>query len=63
MVQAEGFVLVTDNASDFRRMFERDDIHPGLAVMPAEHGRASQQRLAGLLIDFVITSRSGRSAC
>lgn len=53
VVQAEGFVLVTDNASDFRPMFERDDIHPSLAVMPAEHKRAGQQRLAAQLIDYI----------
>ena len=52
-------MLVTDNASDFRPMFARDEIHPGLAVMPAEHGRASQQRLAGRLID--VHRRAGRS--
>ena len=39
-MQAEGFVLVTDNASDFGPMFERDEIHPGLAVLPASFGRA-----------------------
>jgi predicted nuclease of predicted toxin-antitoxin system len=55
IAQAEGFVLVTDNASDFRPMFARADIHPGLAVMPAEHGRAGQQRLAGLLIAFIVS--------
>ena len=54
IVQAEGFVLVTDNASDFRPMFTRDAIHPGLAVMSAEHGRAGQQRLADRLIAFIV---------
>jgi hypothetical protein len=53
-VQAEGFVRVTDNASDFRPMFAREEIHPGLAVLPAEYGRAGQQRLAGVLIDFIV---------
>jgi predicted nuclease of predicted toxin-antitoxin system len=54
VVQAEGFVLVTDNASDFRRMFARDDIHPGLAVIPAAYGRTEQQRLAPVLIEFIV---------
>lgn len=53
-MQAEGFVRVTDNASDFRPMFAREEIHPGLAVLPAEYGRAGQQRLAGVLIDFIV---------
>jgi predicted nuclease of predicted toxin-antitoxin system len=29
-VQAADFVFVTDNAIDFRPMYERDAIHPGL---------------------------------
>ena len=29
IVQSEDYVLVTDNASDFRPMYRRDDIHPG----------------------------------
>ncbi len=32
LVQAEGYVFVTDNASDFRPMYARDAIHPGLVV-------------------------------
>jgi predicted nuclease of predicted toxin-antitoxin system len=43
IAQAESFVLLTDDASDFRPMFARDDIHPGLAVIPGEYGRAEQQ--------------------
>ena len=35
-------------------MFERDEIHPGLAVLPASFGRATQQRLADALIDFIV---------
>jgi hypothetical protein len=53
-VQGEGFVLVTDNASDFRPMFARDEVHPGLAVIPGAFGRAEQQRLTGALIDFIV---------
>jgi predicted nuclease of predicted toxin-antitoxin system len=45
-VQVEGYVLVSDNASDFRPMYAREDIHPGLIVMPARDGRAKQQDLA-----------------
>ena len=53
VVHAEGFVLVTDSASDFRPMFAREIIHPGLAVMPGEHGRARQQAMAGRLLRFI----------
>jgi predicted nuclease of predicted toxin-antitoxin system len=52
-VQAEGFVLVTDNAADFRPMLARETIHPGLIVLPAAHGRCRQQQLAEAVILFV----------
>ena len=35
-------------------MFARDEIHPGLAVIPGEYGRAQQQRLTRVLIDFIV---------
>jgi predicted nuclease of predicted toxin-antitoxin system len=53
LVQREGFVLVTDNASDFRPMYVRDDVHPGLIVVPAGHGRARQQTLTRDVITWV----------
>ena len=51
--QAEEFVLVTDNASDFRPLLARDAVHPGLIVLPGEYGRASQQRFAHQVIAHV----------
>jgi hypothetical protein len=54
--QGEGFVLVTDNVSDFRPMFAREEVHPGLVVMPGEYGRDGQQRLAGRVIDFIVAT-------
>ena len=53
LVQREGFVLVTDNASDFRPMYARDDIHPGMIVVPAGFGRALQQTLTREAIGWV----------
>ena len=47
---------MTDNASDFRPMYARDQIHPGLAVMPAEFGRDRQQQLAGAMIDWIVSA-------
>jgi predicted nuclease of predicted toxin-antitoxin system len=35
---ARGVRLVTDNASDFRPMYLRDDVHTGLIVVPAGDG-------------------------
>jgi predicted nuclease of predicted toxin-antitoxin system len=53
VVQAEGYVFVTDNASDFRPMYARDDVHPGLIVMPATVGRIRQQQLAKTVIEWI----------
>jgi hypothetical protein len=48
--------LVTDNASDFRPMYARDEVHPGLIVMPAGHGRERQRDLARQVIDWIVSS-------
>lgn len=53
LVQRQGYVLVTDNASDFRPMYARDDTHPGLIVLPASDGRARQQELARAVIAWI----------
>jgi predicted nuclease of predicted toxin-antitoxin system len=58
-VQREDFVLVTDNASDFRPMYARDEVHPGLIVMPAGHGREHQRELARQVIDLIVVTASG----
>jgi hypothetical protein len=57
-VQREDFVLVTDNASDFRPMYARDEVHPGLIVMPAGHGREHQRELARQVIDWIVSTAS-----
>lgn len=56
LVQSEEYVFVTDNASDFRPMYERDEVHPGLVVMPAEVTRERQQQLVGTLISWIMTA-------
>lgn len=53
LVHAEGFVLVTDNAADFRPMLAREEIHPGLIVLPASNGRRRQQELADAVIQCI----------
>jgi predicted nuclease of predicted toxin-antitoxin system len=53
LVQSEGFVLVTDNVSDFRPMYARDDAHPGVIVVPAGYGRATQQSLTRTVINWI----------
>jgi len=46
-------VLVTDNASDFRPMYMREDVHPGLIIVPAGYGRARQQILTREVISWI----------
>lgn len=53
-VQTEGFVLVTDNAADFRPMFVRDEIHPGLVVVPGSVPRDRQQALTSVVIEYIV---------
>jgi len=52
--QAEGFVLVTDNAADFRPMLAREGIHPGLVVLPGTVPRDRQQALASAVIECIV---------
>jgi alanine dehydrogenase len=54
VIQAEGYVLVTDNASDFRPMFARDAIHHGLVVLPGTVPRDRQQELARAVIGYIV---------
>jgi predicted nuclease of predicted toxin-antitoxin system len=56
LVQAEGYVFATDNASDFRPMYAREEIHPGLLALPAGDSRTHQQQLLRAAIDFISTS-------
>ena len=43
---AEGdFVLVTNNASDFRRLYARRSLHAGLLIIIPNVNRVEQQRL------------------
>jgi len=53
VVQAEGYVFVTDNASDFRPMYAADAIHPGLGALPGAVGRARQQALTRAVVAFI----------
>ena len=39
------FVLITNNASDFRRLYARQPIHAGLVIIIPQVNRAMQQRL------------------
>lgn len=53
IVQAEGYVFATDNTSDFRPMYAREELHPGLLALPAGDSRAHQQQLLRVAIAFI----------
>jgi predicted nuclease of predicted toxin-antitoxin system len=42
---AGDFVLVTNNASDFRRLYARQPLHAGLVIIIPNVGRVMQRRL------------------
>lgn len=56
LVQSQGYVLVTDNASDFRPMYRRDELHPGMIVIPGGDGRARQQQLVRVVIAWILNA-------
>ena len=54
IVQGDQYVFVTNNGSDFRPMYSRDAIHPGIVVMPAAFGRETQQTFARMVIGWIV---------
>ena len=42
---ARDMVLVTNNASDFRRLYAVQELHPGLVILVPNVGRETQRRL------------------
>jgi hypothetical protein len=40
-----GFIVVTNNASDFRRLYAAQPLHAGLVIIIPSVNRAEQQRL------------------
>jgi hypothetical protein len=45
------FVIVTDNASDFRRLYADETIHAGLIIIIPNVGRLVQQQLFSGALD------------
>ena len=45
------FVVVTNNASDFRRLFARQSLHAGLIILLPAVGRILQQKLFQAALD------------
>jgi predicted nuclease of predicted toxin-antitoxin system len=54
LVRTEGFVLVTNNGRDFRKLYSQEAIHPGLIIIvPGGIPAETQLRLFGLVLDAV----------
>ena len=52
----DGYVLVTNNTTDFKRLVEREAIHPGLVCLNVAHevmGLVVQMRLFSLALDHL----------
>jgi predicted nuclease of predicted toxin-antitoxin system len=49
------FVLVTNNASDFRRLYAAEPLHAGLVILIPVVGRVLQQRLFKAALDEFAT--------
>lgn len=54
---AEDLVLVTNNASDFRRLYASAEAHPGLIIILPVVSREEQERLFALALDWTETQR------
>jgi predicted nuclease of predicted toxin-antitoxin system len=50
---AEGRILITENAGDFRRLAARIDLHPGLIVLPSI-ARLAAQSLVDKAIAYLV---------
>lgn len=54
------FVLVTNNASDFRRLYAAEPLHAGLVIVIPVVGRALQRKLFRAALDeLAVNRRSG----
>ena len=56
---AEGRILITENASDFRRLAARVDLHPGLIVLPSI-ARLAAQSLVDEAIAYLVALNADR---
>ena len=54
---ARDMILVTNNASDFRRLYAAEEIHPGLVILVPNANRETQLRLLEAALARLRTSR------
>jgi hypothetical protein len=57
----EDRTLVTNNLGDFRRLCEREGVHPGLIVLPTP-SREEQQQLLGIALAYIEEHTTLRTA-
>jgi predicted nuclease of predicted toxin-antitoxin system len=52
-IRDEDFTLVTNNAIDFRRLFRKEQVHPGLVILVPNVPPAIQRALLGTVLDYI----------
>ena len=52
-IRDEDFTLVTNNAIDFRRLFRKEQIHPGLVIFVPSVAPAIQRSLLETVLDYI----------
>ena len=56
----EDWVIVTDNGRDYRALCRREDIHPGIIIVPADRGLAIQRELTVAVVEWIRAQASAR---
>ena len=52
-IRDEDFTLVTNNAIDFRRIFRKEQIHPGMVILVPNVPPAIQRALLETVLDYI----------
>ena len=52
-IRDEDFTLVTNNAIDFRRLFRKEQIHPGLVIIVPNVPPGIQRALLETVLDYI----------
>jgi predicted nuclease of predicted toxin-antitoxin system len=52
-IRDQDFTLVTNNAIDFRRLFQKEQIHPGLVIVVPNVPPAIQRALLETVLDYI----------
>jgi predicted nuclease of predicted toxin-antitoxin system len=52
VLSSEGWVLVTNDAADFRALAQSEGLHPGLIVLP-QRTRAEQGTMLKAVLDYI----------